>query len=53
MLYPTRILFLGMCLGILGVPARAQAVTAIVPDGRPHRFEAKGTSSGSTASRRC
>ena len=39
---PTRILFLGLCLGFLGVPARAQAVTAIVPDGRPHRFEAEG-----------
>lgn len=36
-----RILRLGILFGGLGLGAGAQTVTTMVPDGRPHRFEAR------------
>ena len=41
MTHPKRILSLGLVICAVGLGARAQTVTTVVPDGRPHRFETR------------
>src|SRR5271155_5793192 len=41
MIHPGRFLRLGILCLCIGVSASSQTVTTVVPDGRPHRFEAR------------